>query len=158
MIRRRLYRLRRGSWQPARLTSTDHMLILYALMIMPIVRAFDYSSGDDASASLTAVEGFAPMWAWAIFFYLGALVLAYGVRARRHLIVYIGHSILAVTYSALAVGVLATSLTRPWLDGVRGASVLILPTLMHWMIWWRTGPAPIKAGEAVTVEVVEGPR
>ncbi|MEF7710307.1 hypothetical protein V4W75_26975, partial [Bacillus cereus] len=80
------------------------------------------------------------------------------VRARRHLIVYIGHSILAVTYSALAVGILAASLTRPWLDGVRGASVLILPTLMHWLIWWRTGPAPIKAGEAVAVEVVEGPR
>lgn len=158
MKRRQMHRLRRGSWQPARLTSTDHMLVLYALMIMPIVRAFDYSSGDDASASLTAVEGFAPMWAWAIFFYLGALVLAYGVRARRHLIVYIGHSILAVTYSALAVGILAASMTHPWMDGVRGASVLILPTLMHWLIWWRTGPAPIKAGEAVTVEKVEGPR
>lgn len=134
------------------------MLVLYALIVMPVVRALDYSTGEDNGGSLTAVEAFAPIWAWSIPFYIGAAILILGVRTRRHLVVYVGHSILAVTYSTLAVGIFASCITQPWLDGIRGASVLILPTLLHWQNWWRTGPAPIRRSEAVPIEIVEGPR
>ena len=159
MTRRRLYRLQRGSWVPARLTSSDQWLVLLALVILPLVRALDYSTGSDSgySGSLAVVEAFAPIWMWSIPFYLGAMILAYGIVSRRHLVVYLGHSVLAVTYSSLFVGIMASVVTTPWLDGVRSASILTLPTLLHWLIWWRTGPAPLKVGEVNHTEQIGGP-
>lgn len=154
---RRLYRLAPGSWMPAHLTSADLMLVLYAMIVMPVIRAADYSTGTDKSGALTAVEAFAPIGAWAIPFTVGAFVLAYGVRSRRHLVVYVGHSILAATYTVLSVGILLGALREPWANGIRGASVLLLPVLLHWLCWWRTGPAPINPRSASPTEQVGGP-
>lgn len=153
-----MYRLKPNSWQPARLTKLDHTLVLWALIALPMVRAFDYSTGKNFSRSLVAVEAFAPLWAWAIAFWTGALVLIAGVVTKRHLVVYLGHSILAVTYSALMVGITISAFHNPWFDGIRGGSVLLLPAALHWLIWWRMGPAPLKPRDVQIIEGVGGPR
>lgn len=153
MALRKPYRLTSGSWVPARLTGADMMLVLYAMIATPSLRAYDYVYEDgNTSSALTAVESFAPLWAWSIPFGIGAMALLYGVLSRRHLMVYLGHSVLGCTYTVLGVGIFVGVLGHPWLDGLRGSSTLLLPVVLHWLCWWRTGPAPVRPGELEPVE------
>lgn len=153
MAFRKPYRLTSGSWVPARLTGPDMLLVLYAMILTPSLRAYDYAyESSETASALSAVERFAPLWAWSIPFGIGALLLLLGVLSRRHLVVYIGHSVLACTYTVLMVGIFAGVVGHPWLDGLRGASALLLPVALHWLCWWRTGPAPVKPSKLEPVE------
>lgn len=142
-------------WRPAVLGPVDVMLSVYAMAVMALVRGLDYGLGDDAATSLSVVEAAAPLWGWAIGFTLGGAVLALGALRRWHGVVWTGHAILAVLYTALAVGIAWAVLGNPWLDGIRAATVLILPTAMHWTLGLRTGPRPIEHGQARASIVAE---
>ena len=147
-------------WRPAVLGPVDIMLSAYAMAVMALVRGLDYGLGDDAAAkALTVVEAAAPLAGWAAGFTLGGAVLALGAVRRWHGVVWTGHAILAVLYAALAVGILWAAIGNPWLDGIRAATVLILPTAMHWTLGLRTGPRPIERGQArasIVTETTEG--
>ena len=150
---------RKNNWQQARLTTLDYSLILYGLFTVPLVRGFDYITGNDSNAkTLSAVERFLSLNVWGAIFIIGALTLAYGVIMRWHRIVYIGHAILAPAYTVLMVGIFISCLPHPWLDGVRSSAVLYFPTILHWVFLLRTGPEPLKSHDVTPVEMIEGPQ
>ena len=143
-----------AQWKPAALGPWDIMLAAYAMVVMSLVRAFDYSTGTEAenpSSNLTAVEAAAPLWGWALAFILFGTLLAVGVSLKRHLLVWAGHAALAVVYTGLLAGMVVSVLPHPWFDGIRAASALLLPCAMHWILAFRTGPNPIESGSATAV-------
>lgn len=160
MNRRPLYRLTRGSWQPARLVQVDVLLACYAAVVQAFFRSWDYTTGVEAHggapASLSLVERAFPLWVWLAAFAIGAMTLLYGVRSRRHLVVWAGHFWLFGCYLVLGVGILLPALGHPYLDGVRNATVLILPCTFHWLLLHRTGPKPTRITHVV--EQVGGPQ
>lgn len=146
---RRFYRTSRGSWVPARLTGADLLLVVWASLFQVWIRVFDYTTGSDSgSRSLTLVERAFPLPVWGAAFGLGAVILLIGTLDRRHLVVWLGHFYLASAYTLLGLGILISVLMVPWANGIRGAGVLILPTIMHWVFAKRTGPKPLRSRES----------
>lgn len=150
--------MKRNSWRPARLTHIDHWLIFTALTAIPYVRGSDYLTGRDKGTPLAIMEDFLPLPCWSVAFIGGAAILTLGMLLRIHIIVYAGHSVLAVTYSVLTLGLAAGYVATPYADGIRSLGPLTLVTILHWTIWLRTGPRPLHPGDAGrTVERIEAP-
>lgn len=107
------YRLRAGSWQPARLRRPDHQLILAWLVCSACVRGFDYLTGDDVWGARDFMLAAAPEWVWGSAFVLGGAILAAGLVRRRHLLVWLGHGWLTIAYGLNALA-LALSTGPVW--------------------------------------------
>lgn len=151
------YRLRAGSWQPARLRRHDHQLILVWLAVTALIRGLDYLTGADVWGARDFMLAAAPEWVWGSGFVAGAAILTVGVTTRRHLLVYVGHGWLASAYLVNAAA-LALS-TSPWaFNGIRGAGATGLVAIVHAIYAARTGARPLRVdrGTRVAEAVVRG--
>jgi hypothetical protein len=140
-------------WKPARLRRFDLVVITLGLWLTATIRGLDYITGDDSGARppkpgqtnvLVGIEAAFPLWMWGVIILTGTALLGVGVIRSWHAYVWWGHVILAAVYLALTVGLLPGYLGREWFDGIRGASGLILPTVLHSLIWWRMGRRPVE--------------
>jgi hypothetical protein len=139
-------------WQPARLRRNDLTLISLLLLTTALSRGLDYLTGTDSNARgpkpgvpsvLVGIEAAFPLHWWGAAIVIGVALLVVGMGRRWHFPVWAGHVVLSAIYAALCIGLLAGYLERPWLDGIRGATGLILPFGLHTLIWWRMGPRPV---------------
>ncbi|MFW6776059.1 hypothetical protein ACOACO_17380 [Nocardioides sp. CPCC 205120] len=148
-------------WQVARLTRIDVVRLTWLLFALALVRGFDYVTGDDARlaqpppeplgtvlgysprSALVGVEAAFPLWIWGALILLAVSLLAVGLLGRWHRYVWLGHVVLSAAYTGLAIGLAYGYFERPWLDGIRSASGLVLPACLHTLLWWRMGPKPI---------------
>lgn len=158
-----------GVWRPARLTVTDQQLLVWLSLAFIVLRAFDYLTGDDRPApvpgkarppatSLSLIENALPLWVWGSSLLAGAALVAAGMRARVHLAVWLGHTLIGIVGSALTVSVLLTALDKTWLDGIRSVGPLAFVTVFHWLLWARTGPVPLREADARITERTGEPR
>lgn len=139
-----MYRMRSGSWQPARLKRVDYQVILVMLVVIAYVRGFDYLLGNDRWTAKDFMLAAAPEWVWGgVGFVAGAVILAAGLVRRRHLLVYVGHGWLGTAYTVNSLA-LALGSNLPWLDGVRGAGSVGLVAVVHWVYCLRTGSSPLR--------------
>jgi len=153
------YRIKRNSWQPARLKRGDYRVLMVALVFIAYVRGLDYLIGDDVWNSRDFMLQAAPEWVWGgIGFVLGATILLLGTLTRRHLLVYVGHGWLGMAYFLNALAAILAS--QPWFfDGVRGGGAVGFVALLHFLQMWRTGAAPLrvdKPARGATERIVEG--
>lgn len=150
-------RRRPRRWQVAQLTRVDVVRLTWLLWAVGLVRGLDYATGQDEAwpapiatplghvpkSALVGIEAAFPLWAW------GALVLAacsvqlVGLLARWHAWVWAGHVMLAAVYIGLAIGLFVGYAERPWFDGVRNSTGLLVAFALHVLLWWRMGPAPV---------------
>ena len=134
---------RPGSWEPGRLGLRDSIGITVLLIAVAMVRGIDYiTPAPISTTALSIVEQAAPLWAWGMGFMIPAVVLAASTLTRVHLGVWVGHWLLAIAYVSLAVGLGAEYVTRPWLDGIRSATAMMLPAILHCTVAVRTGWRP----------------
>lgn len=125
------------------------------LIVASGVRAGDYATGaDDSGGLVSVIEAAAPLSVWAAVIGAGALLLAVGMLLRRHGMVWAGYGILWIVYLLLTVGVMLGALDAPNLDGVRGAGPLLVMTLLHFLLWLRTGARPLSPRDSICVEEV----
>lgn len=197
-------------WVPARTSVLDTILATYALVVMALFRSWDYAVDETAMPdsrlyrmTILPIEQAAPLWVWALGFGLAGMVLLLGKWFALHRVVWLGHALGAVAYSAMLVGILGAvvpiwmwiilwaALLSGWglwrwkrnrrlastplllgaaisatvllltpddIDGIRFGTVLILPTLMHWLLLIRMGWTPLTYEKSRTpVEVMTGP-
>lgn len=131
---------RPGSWSPGRLGLVDSMCLTCVLIVLALVRSYDYlTPSGRPTPSLAVVEAAMPMTVWGIVFGTLAVVLVVSVLARVHAGVWIGHWALGIAYAALAVGLGSEYVTHPWFDGIRTAIGMVLPAYVHIVIGMRTG-------------------
>lgn len=139
-------------WRPARLRPFDILLITIALWVTATIRGLDYLTGDDAGArpprpgqtnALVGIEAAFPLWLWGISMVIACTLLGLGVLRGWHAYVWWGHVLLSVIYTGLCVGLIPGYLDRSAFDGIRSASGLLLPVVVHFLIWWRMGRRPI---------------
>ena len=154
------YRLKRRSWQPARLRKVDHQALVLGLLLGAYVRGLDYLIGNDVWAARDFMLAFAPEWFWGAWFLTGAIILSAGVVLRTHLLVYLGHGLLWAAYTVNALA-LALGPPLPYLDGIRGAGATGLVALLHFVYLTRTGPSPLRAEDtnssvSVSEHIIEG--
>lgn len=150
-----------GTWQPARLTGGDMWLLVIDLALISNVRWIDYATGDDVRTSTTYFEQIMPLWAWAIFFGIGAFALTLGVTMRRHMAVWAGHGLLATAYGALGLSYLLDTLSLwtlgSWPDGLRTVGLFSVPTVLHVILCLRTGPRATDGKRMHTTEAITAP-
>ena len=153
------YRIRRGSWQPARMRRGDHVTMMVALVLVALIRGLDYTFGNDTWPAKDFMLEAAPAEVWgACGFLAGALVLTVGFIRKRHILVYIGHGWLAIAYglNALALFLVAAP-NAPFFDGVRGAGAAAFVALVHIIAALRTGVAPLRVDVNKPTEIlIEG--
>lgn len=134
---------RPGSWEPGRFGLYDSIGITCVLVIISLVRGYDYLTPDSVpTPALSVVEQAFPIHVWGLAFTLPAVLLATAVLARIHAGVWAGHWLLGIAYVALAVGLGAEYTSRPWLDGIRSAAGMALPATIHIGVAIRTGWRP----------------
>lgn len=134
---------RPGSWEPGRFGVWDSIAITSLLVLVALVRGWDYlTPAYIHSPGLSVVEQAFPLHVWGFAFALPALGLATSVLTRIHAGVWLGHWLLAITYVALAVGLAAEYTTRPWFDGIRSSTAMVLPAAIHLAVAIRTGWRP----------------
>lgn len=147
-------------WQVAQLTRIDVVRLTWLLWVVALIRGLDYATGhDDAwptpvavplghapKTALVGIEAAFPLWAWAPMFLTACLVLLVGITRRWHAWVWAGHVALACLYLGLAVGLMAGYAERPWLDGIRNSTGLLVAAALHALLWWRMGPRPVGLG------------
>lgn len=139
-------------WSPARLLVLDVVFITAILATTAGVRAWDYLTGEDASARssvpgkpsvLIGIEAAFPLMWWGLAIGVGVVLVSIGILTRSHLPVWIGHVILSALYTGLAVGLIGGYLDRPSFDGIRNGVGLLLPAALHALLWIRMGPQPV---------------
>lgn len=137
--------LHRKKWEPVKLGPADTTILSIALLAAAIVRALDYSTGSDAigAPGLAGIEEAFPLWAWSAALLGGCAVLASGMIARRHLQVFLGHSLFAVIYTGLFVGGSADHFSIDRLDGIRSAVSLAVPATYSTIVAIRMGVKPV---------------
>lgn len=139
-------------WRPARLLRIDMVYISVVLLITASARGIDYCTGNDSGARspapgqksiLVGIEAAFPLWMWGVMILTASTLLGLGILRGWHAYVWVGHVLLSAFYTALCFGLLPGYLDRPWADGIRNAIGLILPAMLHYLLWWRMGPKPI---------------
>ena len=132
-----------GSWEPARLGLSDSIGLTILLTFAAAMRGYDYLTPKvHPSPSLSVVEAAFPLWVWGLMFALPAIFLAVSALARIHAGVWIGHWLLVITYVGLGTGLGVEYLGRPWFDGIRGVSSIMIPCAIHCLVAFRTGWRP----------------
>jgi hypothetical protein len=144
-------------WQVAQLTRVDVVRLTWLLWAVALIRGADYATGNDGSwpapiavplgqappSALVGIEAAFPLWVWAAMIITSCAVLLLGMLRRWHAWVWAGHVALSAIYLGLSVGLLVGYLDRPWFDGVRNSTGLLVAMALHALLWWRMGPAPV---------------
>lgn len=134
-----------GSWEPARLSTLDSISVTVWLCFASMLRGLDYllpASPEGSTKSLTVVEDAMPLPVWGMLFLGFSALLLAAVLMKIHRLVYLSHWTLGVVTAALAVGLGAEYLTRPWGDGIRSAGTLAVVAALYLIIAIRTGWEP----------------
>lgn len=152
-------RRRPRRWQVAQLTRVDVVRLTWLMWAVAMVRGLDYGTGHDdvwpaAVASplghvpptvLVGIEAAFPLWVWSIMFLAAGTTQLIGMVRHWHAWVWAGHVAFSVLYLGLAIGLFAGYAERPWFDGVRNSTGLLVAMALHALLWWRMGPAPVTA-------------
>lgn len=166
MSRRTRKLAHRGDWQPAHLTRSDNTVIIATMCLLALARAYDYGFGmderpapliDGKPASVVSIASAFPLWAWALALGSSVFALVAGALVRKHVVVWLAHALSWTVYLALFAATLAPVLDRPYWDGLRGATPLLGPVVIHFLFWLRTGRRPLPPDHAAPAEIVQRP-
>jgi hypothetical protein len=131
-------------WQLARALS-------WLLTANAVVTGWDYlhtPASTPTARSLTMVERIATLHTWGIFFLIGGLLLALGLLARRHVLVWAGHLICSVLYvgftAATVQAVIDYSRSPQSAAGsiLRAVTTSAVLTVLHIFLCYVRGPVP----------------
>ena len=76
-------------------------------------------------------------------------MLALGLILRIHFLVWLGHGLLAAAYVAVFVSLSSEYLQREMWEGIRSATVVLAPLVLHALLSFRTGWRPPNWGAIV---------
>lgn len=147
-----------GSWEPGRFGLADALTIKLTLIFVAGMRGFDYLTPTPRTSSVQeSMQTAFPMTVWAALVLIPAAALAAGLLLRVHFAVWLGHGILAIIYAALTVSIGWVYMQNPLWDGIRSATALLVPTVLHALLCVRTGWRPPRWESTATgeLEVIE---
>lgn len=132
-----------GSWEPGRFHLSDALLLKGTLAFMAFWRGFDYVTPPPRLTQVTETMMLAfPLTVWGVAFIALSAVLGIGLLTRTHFLVWLGHGLLAAAYVAVFVSLLSVYLQREMLEGIRSATVILAPLVLHTVLSFRTGWRP----------------
>lgn len=158
---------RHGDWQPAHLTRSDNTIIIATMCLLALSRAYDYGIGDDnrpaplingKPATVVSIASTFPLWVWAVALLSSVVSLCLGALFRKHVVVWLAHALSWIVYLGLFVATMAPILDRPYWDGLRGATPLLGPVVIHFLFWVRTGRHPLPPEGSAPAEYVQRPQ
>lgn len=142
-------------WAPVRLGAADTTVLSVALVIIGLIRAYDYLTGPDVwddeishKPYLVGIEGAFPLWIWGVAILLSVAVLITGMVRRWHFWVFLGHCMLGIIYAGLTVGLFVGYMDKEALDGVRGAVAMLTPAIYCLIVAVRMGAKPLELWRA----------
>ena len=127
----------------------------WALAGYALVTGIDYLHTSQAiGRSLTMVEKFATLHTWGIWYLMAGGILALGLLAGRHVLVWLGHLLCAGLYGAFAAATLqavvefqrSPQAASGWIW--RAAYLSFMIFLGHIFLCWLRGPIPRRGDEA----------
>ena len=132
-----------GSWEPGRFHLSDALLLKVTLVLMAFARGFDYITPPSRVTEVTETMMLAfPLTVWGGAFLALAVVLGVGLALRIHFLVWLGHGLLAAAYVAVFVSLASVYLQREMFEGIRSATVVLAPLVLHGLLSLRTGWRP----------------
>lgn len=133
-----------GSWEPGRFRPSDALIIKVTLIAMGLWRGFDYltSAGMAPGPAQESMQTAFPLYVWGVLVLVPTLLLAAGLALRVHFAIWLGHGLFAAVYAALLVSLMLVYIDRPLFDGIRSATVLLAPLVLHIVLCSRTGWKP----------------
>lgn len=132
-----------GSWEPGRFHLSDALVLKVTLVFMAFWRGFDYITPPIQVGPITESMMLAfPLTVWGGAFLALAAVLAVGMILRIHFLVWLGHGLLAAAYVAVFVSLSSVYLQREMFEGIRSATVILSPLVLHGLLSSRTGWRP----------------
>lgn len=132
-----------GSWEPGRFHLSDALLLKVTLVLMALARGFDYITPPPRLTQVTETMMLAfPLEVWGGAFLALAVVLGVGLALRIHFMVWLGHGLLAAAYVAVFVSLSSVYLQREMFEGIRSATVVLSPLVLHGLLSFRTGWKP----------------
>ena len=132
-----------GSWEPGRFHLSDALVIKGTLVLMALTRGFDYITPPSRISEVTETMMLAfPLEVWGGAFLILASMLAVGLILRIHFLVWLGHGLLAAAYVAVFVSLSSVYMQREMWDGIRSASAILAPLVLHGLLSFRTGWRP----------------
>ena len=132
-----------GSWEPGRFRLSDALVIKVTMVFMALARGFDYITPPSRVTEVTETMMLAfPLTVWGGAFLILAAMLAVGLALRIHFLVWLGHGLLAAVYVAVFVSLSSVYLQREMWDGIRSATVILAPLVLHGLLSFRTGWRP----------------
>lgn len=156
-------RWRRGSYIQPAFTKGDVRLLILATLVQVSGRIYDYltppkvtSDISSWNSALEMAEAVYPLRVWGTYFLIAALFLVVGLWQRRHVVVWLGHSLLTLGYVMLFLALLVPTVLYTPLDNYRTFTTLITPTILQGLLMLRTGPKPICITRMKPKEVVGG--
>lgn len=132
-----------GSWEPGRFRLSDALVLKGTLVLMAFARGFDYITPPPRLTQVTETMMLAfPLEVWGGAFLALAVILAVGLILRVHFMVWLGHGLLAAAYVAVFVSLSSVYLQREMFEGIRSATVVLSPLVLHGLLSFRTGWRP----------------
>ena len=132
-----------GSWEPGRFRLSDALVIKGTLVLMAFWRGFDYITPPPRLGPITETMMLAfPLEVWGGAFLILAAMMAVGLALRIHFLVWLGHGLLAAAYVAVFVSLSSVYLQREMFEGIRSATVILAPLVLHGLLSYRTGWRP----------------
>lgn len=123
----------RGDWVPL-IPERFRWPILLLWAAEPIARGMDYITGDapGTTQSLTFVEQAMPLQGWGTLCLVGGLLVLFGYVGRWVMVSVWGLHLVASTYAALAVGLVAKTIERGG-DGFRTPVMFAVFAITFWL-------------------------
>ena len=113
------------------------------LVFMAFWRGFDYITPPIQVGPVTETMMLAfPLTVWGGAFLALAVMLAVGLILRIHFFVWLGHGLLAAAYVAVFVSLSSVYLQREMFEGIRSATTVLAPLILHGLLSFRTGWRP----------------
>ena len=142
----------RVRWAPAQLSTMDTVLATYALLVMALFRGWDYAipapdRGDAFLYTVLPIERAAPLWMWSAAFGIAGTTLLAGQWYALHRVVWVGHALGAVAYSAMTLGIISAVIPI-WMWVVAGVTV-VLSRVVWLLTRARAAAAPFIVGAAL---------
>lgn len=132
-----------GSWEPGRFHLSDALVLKVTLVVMAFWRGFDYLTPPVQLGPITESMMLAfPLTVWGGAFLILTAVLAAGLVLRIHFLVWLGHGLLAAVYVAVFVSLASVYVQREMWEGIRSATAILAPMMLHGLLSFRTGWKP----------------
>lgn len=132
-----------GSWEPGRFHLSDALVLKGTLVFMAFWRGFDYlTPPSEITQTIETMMLAFPLTVWGGAFLVLAAVLVVGLILRIHFLVWLGHGLLAAAYVAVFVSLLSVYMQREMWEGIRSATVVLAPLVLHGLLSLRTGWRP----------------